>query len=150
MNAENQTNNRFAAKVVPWNRVHLYKRDGDNFEAVLDIRQKATALLEWLDNRTLPMGFSFIPMQIVNEVKDYGDARVIHAMSLLWYRFDPAAHSFFRILDPVSVYELSFALASRSPVADGCSPLNMVIDYNGIQDRIPKPFNAPRFKLPQK
>jgi hypothetical protein len=135
---------------VEWHKVHLYFAEQDGtYSAVYDKQRKSKALIEYRDNRTLPEGYSLFPLRIVPLVKDYGDEPVIHALSLVWHRWNPEKERFFRVLDPITIRELSGMLIDRKPLPEGCTTLNMKVDYSGIDTTTSKPFNSPRFKILQ-
>jgi hypothetical protein len=138
------------SNTVEWHKVHLYFAEQDGtYSAVYDKQRKSKALIEYRDKGTLPEGYSLFPLRIVEQVKDYGDEPVIHALSLVWHRWHDDKSRFFRILDPVTLRELSAMLLDRKPLPEGCTTLNMRIDYTDIDTCMNKPFNSPRFKLPQ-
>lgn len=135
---------------VEWHKVHVYFAEQDGtFSAVYDKPRKSKVLIELRDKRTLPEGYSLFPLRIVEQVKDYGDEPVIHSLSLVWHRWHEEKCRFYRVLDPVTIRELSAMLLDRKPLPEGCTTLNTIVDYSGIDTSTAKPFNSPRFKLPQ-
>lgn len=138
-------------RTMPWQRVHLYeKRDVDGrmeFRAVFDNSTKARVLAAFRETRKLRAGYSFFPLDIIFSTEGYDrDSSVIHALSLIWYRWNDKTLSFDRMLDPITILKLSTALHSGDVIPEGFSTLNYVVEYNGIEEKA-KPFNAPRVKL---
>lgn len=132
----------------PWREVNVYsKGDDGRFHGVFDLTTKAKVLKHYRDTSNLPEGYTFLPLHIVEQVKDYGDDPVIHALSVLWWKHEEDG-TYARILDPITIRDLSGMLKDGKPLPKGCSTLNVTIDFDGIEEKS-KPFNAPRYKLSQ-
>lgn len=143
----NDANGKGFAK--SWQQVRLYRKgENDRFTPVYDNAEKARVLSAYRDTRRLDALYSFVPMRIVFDTGPFSSDRIIHALSLLWYRFNAEKSEYQRILDPESLLILSTALASGEAIPEGCSTTNFGIDWTGIEAKA-APFNAPRFKLSQ-
>lgn len=135
------------ATVKNWTHVRLYRKaESDRFVTVYDNSEKAKVLSDFRSTRKLDSAYSFIPMTIVFHTGPFNSDRIIHALSLLWYRFNEEKGEFQRILDPESLIILSSALCEGKEVPEGCSTTNFIVDWGGIEDKS-KPFNTPRFKV---
>lgn len=144
------TNNR-DLRVINWSKVNLYKSSVESgrtyFTPVYDMREKAAVIANYRDTREMRPGYSFFPLIIVMDHNNYDrEASVIHAMSLIWYRYNPDKRNFDRVLDPRSVMTLSARAMEGLDIPEGFSTFNYMIDYAGIEDRA-KPFNPVRVKL---